>query len=216
MSPHHFSSSGGSEVPLDQIRHRRRQPVRDGGPLQGCCDVPKLHRESREQGFTGNAQSVRRYFRPFMKPHSPRPKTPAAPPSELRPTPKPRRVVHWIMTNPGRLAAADAAELKEIRTACPELDAVAWHVRDFADMMRDLRGSQLSSWMERVLADDLPFLRTLVNGLRRDLDAVTAALTTPWNSGQVEGQVTRVKLLKRMGFGRASLTLLRKRILHSP
>lgn len=49
--------------------------------------------------------------------------------------------------------------------------------------------------------------------LRRDMDAVLAALTTPWNSGQVEGHVTRVKLLKRMGFGRASFALLRRRIL---
>ncbi|MER6198127.1 transposase [Streptomyces sp. NPDC001586] len=120
------------------------------------------------------------------------------------------------MTNPGHLTETDAAELKEIRAACPELDAAARHVRDFADMMRDLRGELLPSWMERVLADDLPALHSLVNGLRRDHDAVTAALTTSWSSGQVEGHVTRVKLLKRMGFGRANLGLLRQRVLHSP
>ncbi len=83
-------------------------------------------------------------------------------------------------------------------------------------MMRDLRGDQLPGWMDRVLADELPALHSLVNGLQRDLDAVTAALTSPWSSGQVEGQVTRVKLLKRMGFGRAHLDLLRRRILLSP
>ncbi|MER5227784.1 ISL3 family transposase [Streptomyces flaveus] len=55
-----------------------------------------------------------------------------------------------------------------------------------------------------------------VNGMKRDLDAVTAGLSTPWSSGQVEGHVTRAKLLKRMGFGRANLDLLRRRILHSP
>ncbi|WP_406117908.1 transposase [Streptomyces sp. NBC_00989] len=120
------------------------------------------------------------------------------------------------MTNPGHLSETDATELKEIRTACPELDAAARHARDFADMMRDLRGDLLPCWMDRVLADDLPALHTLVNGLRRDHDAVTAALSTSWSSGQVEGHVTRVKLLKRMGFGRASLDLLRRRVLHSP
>lgn len=70
--------------------------------------------------------------------------------------------------------------------------------------------------MDRVLADDLPALHSLVNGMKRDLDAVTAGLSTPWSSGQVEGHVTRAKLLKRMGFGRANLDLLRRRILHSP
>ncbi|GGN88098.1 hypothetical protein GCM10011579_081570 [Streptomyces albiflavescens] len=117
------------------------------------------------------------------------------------------------MTNPGHLAETEATELKEIRTACRHLDAVARHVRDFADMMRDLRGDELPAWMDRVLADDLPALHSLVNGLRRDLDAVLAALTTLWSSGQVEDHMTRVKLLKRMGFGRAGFDLLRNRIL---
>ncbi|MFE2945100.1 ISL3 family transposase [Streptomyces sp. NPDC059255] len=87
--------------------------------IDGCHDIPQLHRELREQGFTGDVQCVRRYFRPFKKPHSPRPKHPPAPPPERRPAPKPRRVIRWIMTNPGHLTETDAAELKEIRTACP-------------------------------------------------------------------------------------------------
>lgn len=69
--------------------------------------------------------------------------------------------------------------------------------------------------LDRVLADDLPALHSLVNGMKRDLDAVTAGLSTPGSSGQVEGHVNRAKLLKRMGFGRPNLDLLRRRILHS-
>lgn len=180
---------------------------------EGCHDIPQLHRELRARGFTGDIQCVRRYFRPFKKPHSPKPKNPPASAPELRPAPKPRRVVRWIMTSPGHLAETDAAELKEIRATCPHLDAVARHVRAFADMMRDLRGDDLPTWMDRVLTDDLPALHSLVNGMKRDLDAVTAGLSTPWSSGQVEGHVTRAKLLKRMGYGRANLDLLRRRIL---
>lgn len=109
---------------------------------EGCHDIPQMHRELRTRGFTGDIQCVRRYFRPFKKPHSPKPKNPPTPAPELRPAPKPRRIVHWIMTNPGDLAETDAAELKEIRAACPHLDTTARHVRDFADMMRDLRGEE--------------------------------------------------------------------------
>jgi hypothetical protein len=64
---------------------------------EGCHDIPQLHRELREQGFIGDVQSVRRYFRPFKKPHSPRPKHPSAPRPEPRPARKPRRVVRWIV-----------------------------------------------------------------------------------------------------------------------
>ncbi|MFJ6837327.1 transposase [Streptomyces sp. NPDC091209] len=73
--------------------------------------------------------------------------------------------------------------------------------------------NDLPAWMDRVLTDDLPALHSLVNGKKRDLNAVTAGLSTPWSSGQVEGPVTRAKLLKRLGYGRANLDLLRRRIL---
>ncbi|MDT0572803.1 transposase [Streptomyces sp. DSM 3412] len=99
---------------------------------------------------------------------------------------------------------------------CPHLDAAARHVHDFAETLHHFRRDQLPDWMERVLADDLPALHSLVSGLRRDFDAVTAGLSTSWSSGQVEGQVTRVKLLKRRAYGRANLDLLRQRVLLGP
>ncbi|MFH9728766.1 transposase [Streptomyces sp. NPDC017260] len=92
--------------------------------------------------------------------------------------------------------------------------ATTRHVRDFAAMMRDLSGDQFPGWMERVEHDDLPALHSLVNGLRRDQDAVIAGLSSSWSSGQVEGQNTRVKRIKRDGYGRADFDLLRVRILH--
>jgi len=81
-------------------------------------------------------------------------------------------------------------------------------------MIRDLRGDRLDEWAEDVLADDLPPLRSFVNGLRGDLAAVTAGLTLPWSNGPTEGAVTRIKSVKRAMFGRANPDLLRRRILH--
>lgn len=102
----------------------------------GCHDIPQLHRELREPGFTGDVQCVRHCFRPFKKPHSPRPKHPPAPDPEPRPTPKPRRVVRWIMPNIAHLTETVRPNSRRSGAACPELDAAARHVRDFADMMR--------------------------------------------------------------------------------
>ena len=65
----------------------------------------------------------------------------------------------------------------------------------------------------RTPTDDLPHLHSLITGLRRDLDAVTAGLTLTQSSGPVEGNVNRIKTIKRQMYGRASFTLLRKRIL---
>ncbi|MGW7386505.1 hypothetical protein [Streptomyces sp. NPDC054794] len=91
------------------------------------------------------------------------------------------------MTHPGYLAETDAAEPKELRTVCPELDAAARHVHEFATMMREHRGDLLPTWMDRFLADDLPVLHSLVSGSRRDIDAVTTAFSKSWSTGQVEG-----------------------------
>lgn len=56
-------------------------------------------------------------------------------------------------------------------------------------------------------------LGTFAVGLRKDLTAVTAGLTLAWSSGAVEGNVTRIKLLKRQHYGRAGFALLRRHIL---
>ena len=71
---------------------------------------------------------------------------------------------------------------------------------------------QLQSWIETVLTSGLPDLQRFATGLQHDA-AVRAALELPYSNGQTEGQVTRLKLLKRQMYGRASFDLLRKRLL---
>nr|WP_263453966.1 transposase [Streptomyces griseocarneus] len=104
-------------------------------------------------------------------------------------------------------------KLKAVLAGCPELDALTGHVRAFGKMLTQLQGDQLPQWIKVVRADDLPSLHTFVNGLERDLVAVTAGLTLPWSSGVVEGHVNRIKMIKRQMYGRAGFGLLRKRVL---
>lgn len=106
-------------------------------------------------------------------------------------------------------------QLKAVMTRCPELAALTEHVRNFAALLTQRQGQHLPAWIHAVRADDLPCLHGFANGLERDLDAVTAGLTLPWSSGPVEGNVNRIKMIKRQMFGRASFTLLRKRVLLS-
>lgn len=59
-------------------------------------------------------------------------------------------------------------------------------------------------------------LQNFALGLRLDYDAVRAALTYDWSNGQVEGQVNRLKTIKRQMYGRANFDLLRQRVLGPP
>ena len=57
-------------------------------------------------------------------------------------------------------------------------------------------------------------LRQFVAGLRRDGKAIQAALDLPWTTSPAEGQINRLKMLKRTMYGRASFDLLRARVLN--
>jgi transposase len=82
-------------------------------------------------------------------------------------------------------------------------------------MMHERTATALAPWLTDCQASGLPELVHFASGLRREQPAVQAALELPYSHGQVEGQITKLKLLKRQGYGRAKLDLLRQRLLHA-
>ncbi|MFI6645941.1 transposase [Streptomyces sp. NPDC050504] len=95
----------------------------------------------------------------------------------------------------------------------PELDRLTLHVRKFAAMMTGLHGDRHEGWITDAEQDTLVPLAGFAHNLRRDFDAVRNGLSLPHSSGAVEGNINRLKMLKRQMFGRAGLDLLRKRAL---
>jgi transposase len=171
----------------------------------GVTEAAQLTREIATQGYTGSEQTVRRYLHPFREML-----TPVPPPSTV---PKVRQITGWLLRRPGDLDTEEKSQLAEIRSRCPHLDRLAGHVTSFAEMMTRRQGDNLESWLSTVESDDQPDLHSFAVGLRRDQDAVTAGLTLPYSSGKVEGNVNRLKAIKRQMFGRAKLDLLRKRVI---
>jgi transposase len=87
--------------------------------------------------------------------------------------------------------------------------------QDFMDMLRHREGERLDVWLGRVRASHIPELQRFVQSIQRDKDAVLAGLTEPWSNGVVEGKINKLKLIKRMMYGRAEFPLLRQRVLHA-
>ncbi|MEV8639477.1 transposase, partial [Streptosporangium sp. NPDC051023] len=172
---------------------------------EGCTNLVRLHAEITEMGYLGSYNSLCAYFRRFRQVKGRSPAQPG-PPSV-------REVTTWITRHPGGLTEVDRRRLKTVLARCPQLEAVSGHVRAFAEMLADLAADRLRGWLAAVLADDLSGLHPFVHGIERDLAAVTAGLSLPWSSAAVEGQVNRIKMLKRQMFGRAGFSLLRKRVL---
>jgi len=134
---------------------------------QGCTNAAQLYAELQAQGWSGSLRTVQGYLRPFRA-HQAAPAAPA-------PAPKPRHVVTWIMSDPDRLDPDDHVRLKEVLTRCPELEAAAGRVREFAKLMTHRRGHRLEGWITATTAGATLIWRALPWGC--------AATRPPWLPG---------------------------------
>ncbi|MCL2585112.1 MAG: ISL3 family transposase [Streptosporangiales bacterium] len=171
---------------------------------EGCTSATRLHAELKERGYKGSYSVLRDYVQQFRQEG-------AAPPFPSRP--KARDLARWIASDPDGLVDEEKESLARIRERCPQLDALAGHVTEFARILTGRHGDRLDAWIAAVEADDQPELHSFVRGINRDYDAVLNGLTLEWSSGKVEGNVNRTKMLKRQTYGRATFPLLRKRVL---
>ena len=122
-----------------------------------------------------------------------------------------------LLTRPGRLGTGDWGRLAAVTASCPHLDALAGHIRSFAEMMTRRQGLlALEDWLTRVEADDQPQLHSFAHGIRRGQQAVTAGLALPYSSAAMEGNVNKIKMIKRQMYGRVGFPLLSKRVILHP
>jgi len=88
-------------------------------------------------------------------------------------------------------------------------------VQEFRQILHQREGEKLDDWLAKVRASQIRELQSFVGGIERDKAAVVAGLTLPQNNGLVEGKINKLKLIKRMMYGRAKFPLLRQRMLHA-
>jgi transposase len=107
----------------------------------------------------------------------------------------------------------EVASLARLRQADPAIEQTYHVTAAFCQMLRTRQGEPLDDWIKRAKESGIPELRSFAKGLLKDYDAVKAGLTLSWSQGQTEGQVHRLKFLKRQMYGRASFPVLRQRVL---
>lgn len=107
-----------------------------------------------------------------------------------------------------RLSRADLMLVTLIEAELPNLRQVRDLVEHFHHMIRTGCSEDLDRWIEGATT----LLAAFTRGIIADRAAVTAAITSPWSNGQTEGQITKLKLVKRQMYGRANLDLLRARL----
>jgi transposase len=172
---------------------------------EGCVNAAILYTEITAQGFRGSAQTVRRHLQHWRI---------AGAPTESRPALTPRKVTGWIMRRPDELTDDQRHQLQQILDRSEEIAAAHQLAAGFAHLLRQRRGADLETWVYQAEAGDVREIRSFATTLRQDWDAVVAGLTLSHSNGPTEGNVNRLKLIKRAMFGRAKFDLLRLRVLH--
>ena len=186
----------------------------------GCHNGFKLFREIRTQGYTGSrtlvSLRIARWRQEDARTSGPHLESTPRRSSAERPT-RQRRLspseAAWLLVKPeANLTTEEQEALSTLQKANAEIETAYTLAQNFVHMVSERTVEALADWIERAATSCIVELSNFAGGLRRDLAAVTAALTLPWSNGQVEGQINRLKLIKRTT-GRASFRLLRHRVL---
>ncbi|GAC1529488.1 MAG: ISL3 family transposase [Chloroflexota bacterium] len=177
----------------------------------GCRNGALLLREITSRGYRGRASILRRLLAGWRQ----------ATPSPALPSrgsvPSPRCLVAWLLGWKYRASYDMDYRSRFVETLCcsyPQIRTAQRLANDFVAMLKKRARSALAGWLQQARASGVREMRGFANGLERDFDAVQAAVETPYSNGIVEGHINRLKMLKRQMYGRASLALLRIRVLY--
>jgi transposase len=181
---------------------------------EGCTDSMQLWRELRAQGYAYSSRTVSRFVTRLRRASE----AGWAPETQVSPYTRPQgpsaRAVSFSWVYPEAKRAQDAQlYMDQLTQADPTIAQAYTLSQAFLALVRERRGDALTAWMTEATASGIEALARFAQGLQEDLAAITAGLTLPWSNGPVEGQINRLKLLKRQGYGRAGVKLLRQRVM---
>jgi transposase len=108
------------------------------------------------------------------------------------------------------LTKAETVTIAAVESGVPLLVEAREIIAAFQDMIRSKCAATLDPWLEQARAS---LVASFASGVLKDKAAVTAAIVSPWSNGQTEGQITKLKLVKRQMYGRGNLDLLEARVI---
>jgi transposase len=228
MSPRPF----GAESFREHLRQRWDTGYRNGR---------MLFDEIRAVGYQGTYKSLQKLVSPWrvgntaFESDAPAPTRPPAAASPST-TPMPRgtdpaarqiapQIAAALLTKPRPELTARQGEIVDaLKAGCPGYAVMRSLMMGFRSLLRQPPSPSkkarttvaLHEWLDRAHATGIASIQNFVGQLRRDILAIEAAVTTRWSNGPVEGQVNRLKMLKRQMYGRAGVELLRARLIPLP
>lgn len=181
---------------------------------EGCHNAVQVLEEIRAKGYRGSYSSMCRALKPLRQGDgrrtTPTPTTPR-PPRALSP-----RQAMWLLVRPEEeLTEDERAGRRVLADANHAIATAAALVQTFGQIVRERSSAALDGWLEAATMSGVGELKRFAASLRRDYAAVCAALSLVWSNGQLEGQINRLKGIKKAMYGRGKFDLLRRRVLYA-
>ena len=172
----------------------------------GCRNGADLWRRLKPQGFRGSLRVVTEWA-------TRRRQAERVDAESLHRIPSARTIARLMTTGRDTLSRAETVTVAAVEAGVPSLIDARTLIERFHTMIRRKSEADLVPWIEEGRAS---LVASFANGVARDIDAVRAAITTAWSNGQTEGQITKLKLVKRQMYGRGKIDLLQARLIGAP
>ena len=171
----------------------------------GCRNGAELWRRLRDAGYGGSQRVVTEWATRRRRSNQ----GSSCRPDAAVPVP-PARTIARLLTSERDCKSAEALRVRvAIETASPRIVAARNLLDRFRTMMAAKKTDDLTPWLQDAVESELA---SFACGVRDDEAAARAAIVEPWSNGQTEGQVTKLKLVKRQMYGRGKIDLLRARM----
>jgi transposase len=185
---------------------------------QGCHNSKQLYREVKDRGYRGSWYTVRRRVSAWRQPKDAAHVTGRRPAARRGRVWRPSsRTVAWMLLDPERAESTQQeAFLVALHRIWPELGETVALIHEFRRLLREREHESLEAWVQLAQEKSIPVeITNFARYLQKDWAAVVEAVKGIWSNGQVEGQINRLKLIKRQMYGRANFDLLRQRVLYA-
>ena len=170
---------------------------------------PQIHKILCEKGYTGSVASLRMFMqkeRTRMHRQEEQDKNP----SEVI---QRKSLCQLIYKKLEDITTITAGQYEQALKKYPELSGLYSLVKDFHSVIFSKKPEKIDNWIECAKKYDIPELQTFVEGVLKDLQAIKNGITYPYNNGLAEGSVNKIKVIKRIMYGRSSFDLLKAKVL---
>jgi len=179
--------------------------------IEGCHNINQLWRDIQVMGYEAKRPMAKRYVH-YLKGLTEEQLQALASPKFYKP--KAKALSYALLKSTDALTMDMQYMLKQLSLICNDFDEFRTRTVAFDSMIKQKKEALFLEWLEQATQSSISLLKNFANKLKKDQEAIHNAMKYPWSNGQLEGQVNRLKTIKRQMYGRANFDLLKARILY--